>query len=389
MQLTSEPDKKTVFDNHHVSIIEINFILLYNIKTMNLNKSKNNRLTPILIIFCVVYFILSVRPMKNEINFTPEWTVDISRIHTNIEDGQELIPYKLSQNLGYFTEDGKVYSSVSFPFKSSISKNFYTLYGSGNTDTTVYSVNNEKLFDIKKPGFPFFSDDRIFIMQPGGNSFCKYTKDGNFEWEYENYSPITAFAAEENGTVVGYADGTIVSFDKNGKIDQEFFPGGSKYGMILGAGISADGKKIACVSGQDKQRFVVAEKSSSHSKIIYHEYLENELTRQTLVKFSRDSNTVYFNYADGLGIVDLRKCKNSKKIKIQGKISQIEFLDDEKLVFVLSKNGNTHTVTVLEDYFYKLASFSFQAESSFIQTKSNSLYVGSNNKISRILINRK
>lgn len=354
---------------------------------MNFNKKKRNYLIPALSIFCILYIIFSMRPAGTEIHFTPEWTEDIN--HSRKADaGEELIPFKLSNKIGYFTAEGKIDSLTTCPFKAAISDKWYSPYLQDNFQTDFYFADGTKAGTIEEPGFPYFDEDRIFMMQPGGTSFAKLDETGKRLWSYENYSPITAFSSSDNGTVAGYADGTIVSFDSDGKVSQKFSPGGSDIEVILGTAISNDGKIIACLSGQNKQRFVVAEKNAGHSRIIFHEYLENQITRQTLVKFSNNSNYVYYDCKDGLGIVNLWNSK-SKKIPIKGKITQIEFTDDGELAFILSKDKNTYTISVLEDYTHMMASFSFEGECSFIQTRKNSLFVGRNNKISRISITRK
>lgn len=354
---------------------------------MNLNKKKKNSLIPIASVFCIVYIILSVKPMGTEIHFTPEWTQDISNVQEN-SDGKDLIPFRLSQNIGYFSEDGKIFSSITFPFKSTISDKWYATFGANNTDAEFFFADGTKAGNIKEAGFPFFDEDRIYVMLPGGTSFIKCTPEGQRQWIYERYSPITAFSSSRSGTVAGYADGTIISFLPDGTIDQKFTPGGSNSGVILGAGISTDGNKIACVSGQDQQRFIVAEKNEGHSRVIFHEYLENSILRQTMVKFSRNSDFVYFNGKDFLGIVNL-KAAESRKIPIKGRISQIEFSDNNELVYILSRDGKKYTVTVLESFVYPMASFSFEGDSSFIQTRGDALFVGRNSKISKISISRK
>ena len=354
---------------------------------MNFNKKKRNYLIPSVAIFCILYIISAMRPNGTEIHFTPEWTEDIHHIQ-KAAPGDKRIPFRLSNNIGYFTEEGKIDSCIEFPFKAAISAKWYCTYLQNNTNTEFFLPDGTKAGEIPETGFPFIDDERIYVMLPGGTSFSKLDAEGKRQWVFENYSPITAFSSSKGGTVAGYADGSIISFDREGKISQKFNPGGSDIEVILGADISEDGNMIACVSGQNNQRFVVAERNSGHSRIIFHEYLGNQLNRQTLVKFTRNSDFVYYNFKGGLGIVNLFNSA-TKKIPISGKILQIEFSDDDKLVFVLSRDNSVFTVTVLEKNTHQMASFNFKGESSFIQTKGNSLFIGRDNKISRISITRK
>ena len=123
---------------------------------MNFNKKKKNLLVPIAVIFCVLYIIFSVQPMGHEIHFTPEWTEDISHIQENSNNTKK-IPFKLSQNIGYFTPDGKIVSSITFPFKSTISEKWYATFGVSGTKTDFFSRTELWQEQSTKPDFPFLT----------------------------------------------------------------------------------------------------------------------------------------------------------------------------------------------------------------------------------------
>ncbi len=385
-------------------------------------KSKKNLFIAIGI-FCFLYIVLALRPLSTELHFSPQWTQSIfkaekegspvnfyaeneisaaSKNEINVEENQSenqsenqtdrekdiFIPFKLGQNLGYFSPDGKIYSRIAYPFKAAVSENFYCTYGSSNSKTPFFSPDGKFLGNIEEFGFPFFDKDKIFVFLPGGNSFALCGSDGKKIWTYESYAPITAFASSENGIAAGFSDGRIVSLSMDGKIDQNFAPGGSESEVILGCAISNDGKKLATVSGHKRQRFSVAENSKGHSRIIFHEFVPNETKHQVLVKFNEDQNLVYYGYKNGIGIVDLKKLK-SRHIEIPGNIVQIEKSSVENMLFVLSRENSTYTVSAIESPYNKAAQFSFEASCAFIQTRGNELFVGRNDKISLMSISRK
>ena len=350
-------------------------------------KAKQRTLILSIAAFCFLYIIFSLKPLGAELHLTPEWTVDMTRI-SSVEDEAERIPFRLGQNMGYFTPDGRVASCMTFPFKSAISEMWYASYGSSNHTTDFFNFRGEKAGTINENGFPFFDEERIFVFLPGGTSFVQCTTAGERSWIYESYAPITAFASSDGGTVAGFADGKLVSFDLEGKVNHDFLPGGSEVGVILGADISSDGNRVACVSGQRPQRFVVAEKSVSHSKIIFYEKLEEDLTNQVKVKFSRDDNAVYYNYKGGLGIVDLVHSK-SYHVPLKGTITQIEESSTAPFMYVLSRDKNKYTVTILEPFDHVAAQFSFEGHNAFIQVRGEALFVGRDNKISRLTVSRR
>ncbi len=110
---------------------------------MNFNKKKRNYLIPSISIFCVLYIFLSTRPCGSEIHFSPEWTKDVHHTSGTPKDA-ELIPYKLNKRIGYFTEDGNIFSSISYPFKSAISDKWYCIYSRNNSKADFYFADGTK-----------------------------------------------------------------------------------------------------------------------------------------------------------------------------------------------------------------------------------------------------
>ena len=326
--------------------------------------------------------------LKTELHLTPEWTVDISSTVESSTQGKDILAYRLGQNIGYFTSDGKIISHIPYPVKATISDSRYSTFGFDSQSADFYTPDGTLSGTISEKGFPFFQDDRMFVFLPGGTSFAALDSSGKRIYTYDYYAPITAFDSCESACVAGYADGMIISLLADGTVSQKFAPGGSDIEVILGAAISPDGNMIACVSGQNQQRFLVSKKSdgTTGGKITYHEYLSKNFNTQTLVQFSKKGDYVFFNYNGGLGIVDLVKNKNSK-VPLEGQIIQIQESGD--LLFILSKNQGKYTLTGIELMDHPILQFSFDAECAFIRTLDNALFIGRDNKISRLTISRK
>lgn len=354
-------------------------------------KKKRNVLVPLCISLSIAYIILAARPLEQELQFLPQWTIDATKLTIKKDSGDaaekfsQAIPFKLGQTLGYFTADGDILNIVTFPYKAALSERNYALYGTNDKKITFFTPDGKKAGEISRTGFPFFMGESQYLFLPGGSSFARLSENGNMQWSYENYAPITAFSSSPAGCVAGYSDGSIISFTNDGKIDQTFTPGGSEHPVILGAAISASGEYIACISGQNGQRFIIAKKSGNHTEIIHHEYMDKETTRQKLVKFSKDESTVYYDSADGLGIADVKTGK-SKKLRISGHILSIQESSTTNIVFVLSKDNSLYTVLIVEPFATAAGSFSFEANTACIAVKDDALFVGRNNEISKLHI---
>lgn len=337
------------------------------------------------IIFCILYIFLAIKPLGREYQFNPKWKIDVTNptISENTEE-KKLLYFKLGQTLGYFTEDGKTVNFATFPQKASISEYAYTYYNVNNSAAKVYNPNGSEKTTLPASGFPMIDENRFFVFLPGGSAFEMLNEDGSLKWEYSGTVPITAFDSSKTSVVAGFADGNICQFDTKGNLLQRFAPGGSEIPVVLGVAVSSDGKYIAAVCGQNKQRFILAKKESQQTKIVAHEFLDSKSTRQMLVKFSKDNSTVFFNSGDKLGIVDIETGK-IKHLKISGQA--ISFQETDDCAFVLTKNEKQYAVYAIEPFATLIGTFSFNADSAFIQTYKNMLFVGKNSTISCIEIN--
>lgn len=228
-------------------------------------------------------------------------------------------------------------------------------------------------------------EDRIFVFLPGGSSFVKCKEDGSKDWEYDSTCPITAFYSAKNALVAGYADGTIVHFTNEGDIIQNFQPGGSDYPVILAAALSNDGSYIASVSGQNRQRFVLAKKEGAQTKIVFHEYFPTNTKVQQIVKFSNDDRLCFYTCKNSAGIVDIKK-KKSTHIPING--SAISLKESKDCFFLLTKKQKEYSVYIIEKFTSFTGCFQFQADAAFIETDEENLYIGKNSTISKIKISK-
>lgn len=354
-------------------------------------KNKKSKLSILLIVLLVLYIILAFTPLSTELQLTPEWTFDITEQSATSTSSLNVLPFRLGQNAGYFTHDGKIAFIKNFDYKTTISSSYMIPYSKTSKEFEVYNTKGEVAATISRGGFPYIAGDKIFVMLPGGSGFDYVDLAGNSLTRHFHTSPITAFNSGKNLTIAGYSDGKLCTFDKNMVEQYTLTPGGSDTEVILGANVSPEGNYFACVSGQNNQRFVLYKNEANHAKIVYHRYLKKSIVHQTLVYFSNDESTVYYNDATGVGIVNIEKSRYSH-IDIPGTILNIQESPVAESVYILSKkrerSHNIYTITILENKSHKTSSFSFEAESAFILTDENSLFIGKDSKISKLVISK-
>lgn len=377
------------------------FMLYYKSMTM---KKKILSFVSFSLLFIIIYVCLAVLPMGQELQISPNWTINLNSNLSLLEkDSSEVfllknpeiansentknIPFKLGQNFGYFTEDGKILSFQTFPFKATISQDLFATFSSNSQKHTIYKADGTEVCKIQSPGFPFVQDDRIYVFAPGGSTVSSFKDNGDLNWRYEAYAPIVSFRSSENAVVIGYVDGNIRHFYKDEKTPTTFFPGGSNYPVILGNDVSCSGELVACVSGIDKQRFVLYRILDGQSKVIYHEYLQSNKTEQVFVNFVDflpDSQAiVFYQHGNGLGIFSMEDMK-SHNIDIKGKIISVAMLPEKRSIFLLSKiSENEYALGFVNNHYKLVGLVKFQAKNAFLVGHEDSLYIGKDDSISR------
>ncbi len=350
---------------------------------MKINK-KSIQLIGFLFLFSIVYLLVAIEPARSTLQFIPQWTIDIENGGTGLTSSQDF-PYKLGAYMGYFTSEGSIGSLQLAGEKGSISNYYAASYAANASQTTFFNPKGEQSGVLAEAGFPFFDEDRIFLFYPTGNTFSHHSSTGQKKWAYENYVPITSFFSNENGVVAGYADGEVVVFNLEGDILQEFFPGGSEYEIIFGASLSSSGKYVACLSGLDKQRIVIADIVGNTSKIMFHTYVENAVSNQTLVYFSENEKYVFVNVKDSLVAINI-DTKKEHTIPIDGKVITIKEIYDGEYYFVLSKYRNENTIHVFNTHLHRVGQFSFGDSNAFLDSDNENVYIGNGTTISKVFV---
>lgn len=342
--------------------------------------------------FLLLYTFLAVRPLSKELQLTPQWTISILQTPTERRESTEsLLPFRLGQNMGYFTQDGQIALLESFPFQSTISGTYRTAYAPDSSRIPVHSIDSQKDepdFYLEGAGFPYFSEDRMYILSPGGYGLSQHSREAGQLWQFEHSSPITTLSSSPAGTAVGYADGIVFIFSDTGELLQTFEPGGSSHSIILGTALSDSGSQLACVSGIDQQRFVLTQQRNGVNKVVFHTYLEGNQREPVLVQFSDDESTVFYAFKNGVGIVDCNTF-SSTTIPLDGRLLAIQECPANKVVCLLTKDGGRYNIYLIEGTGTLIGSFGFEASSSFITIKDGNLYIGRDTSISKIDLNRK
>lgn len=332
------------------------------------------------VIFLILYLVLAAKPLTKENQYIPEWKIKISE--PQAESDAEIFSFKLGKEIGYFSADGKIIHRQKIDQKSSISDFYYAPYTTSSASITLYTSEGNEQCKIEKAGFPYLSEDRIYMMAPGGTSFSVHNQTGLELWSIESVMTLTAFSSGKKYTAAGYLDGKIKVFNnEDGTEIKSFEPGGSDFPIILGLDVSEDGRYAATVCGQDRQRFVVAKIDEIQPKVIYHEYISEQAPKRCLVKICPENGCVYYNTKNRIGIYNIAE-NTQTFLPTSDRILDLQ--TDGTLVFLLGKSDDGFTIYIIEKNNVLAGTFQFKADSSFIRASKGKLYVGRDDSISCI-----
>lgn len=347
------------------------------------------------VVFLVIYMFVAAIPMGYDISFAPMWTKDLGAATEKLRNDPEAKPDKavfskpgveafiLGNRFGYFTPKGDILSCAETEERVTASPQAWAVYPQNARDTRVFLPDGTAKMTIAESGYVHLDGKRTYLFLPGGDSVSQYSDSGKPLWTREHTAPITAFNSSPAGAIIGYADGKLSCIRPDGSEAFSFYPGGSNFQIIQGAALSEDGTLAACVSGIDKQRFILISIKGDQYKIIYHIWLQGNLRRQVFVDFEKNSHFAFFESAQGLGIVNCKK-RTAGFFPVEGQVFATGDCPGESLFVVLSGSGQNYTLSAVERPDHLIASAHFRADNAFLIQRESAIYLGTDNRISRI-----
>ncbi|HHU35917.1 MAG TPA: hypothetical protein GXZ47_01675 [Treponema sp.] len=343
-------------------------------------------------LFLLVYLFLAAVPIGPDFYFEPSWILtlpDESLPHDEQTEPQifpeNAEPFVLGDTFGFFSPNGTVLYTQKTEDRIAISKHGWATYPYDAHKTTLHFTDTTPEYTLCEPGYVHLDDGHIYLFHPGGNRVSRHLPNGDRLWIREHTAPITAFNCSAAGTVIGYADGNLTAIAPDGSELFTFWPGGSDQQIILGVSISEDGSHIACISGINQQRFIVASRMSNQYRILYHTYLKGNLRRQAYINFEKSGRYAFFETHNGLGIFD-SKTKESRIIPLSGRVLSTGDYPGDSLFVVLTQNGEDYTLSAIEQPDHLVATANFSGKNAFLVQRSNVVYLGINDHITRINI---
>ena len=338
-------------------------------------------------VVCLVYLFVAPKPILPELTLNIQWILDLSQpVPDQIQSSDtvtEGIPFVLGTQFGYISANGHLLANRSLQKNQmvSITPSLLSIYTTNPDSVTITNQQNKKEILINNPGgYPLLFGDSSFIIGKDQDSISAIKDDGSVQWKYFFPSPITAIDYKAKKLLIGTLDGSIYVLGPEGDTLFTFQPGGSRLSVIVGAALSSDGNKIALISGIDKQRFILLEKSSQTYKVLDHYFLNSDFRRPVLIKFIQDNQYILFEGENSFFAFDSVKQK-MHVISLEAPLIAIEELKKDQTLFILAGGDTKKQLIVFKLPDRKLVTSSFTARDSFLVPVDNQILLGSDTVI--------
>ena len=310
-------------------------------------KGKKIKVLVIFLLFAI-YFFIAARPVPLETVLTFAWvnSLEMENFYSAAAalPGQ-LFPFTLGNRFGYISSQGQFIINRTKTGNIYLGENFWTEYEDQPSNIEIKNLYDEPIINIENTrGYPILLDNRVFILGSEQNELSEIDSNGRVLWTYEYGAPITCIDAAAGLVLTGSLDGIIEILDSYGKRIFYFEPGGSRYGIILGCAISANGTRLAVICGIDQQRFLFLERSGNTGgeyRTVHHEFLETGFRRPVHVSFIDEDRRVIFERAGGFSCFNI-KSRRGFFIPLSGNIAAIDKSGDQGLFFLVTSDSRRH-----------------------------------------------
>jgi hypothetical protein len=357
----------------------------------------------------VIYIFIAPRSIPVETVLAPRWITSlesnypINFSNTSADDNNLLLPFTLGDRFGYLADGGKFSINQIMDGYVSMSENLWAEYEALPSSIKIMDPHNEEIFVIDDPkGYPFFLDNRVFIVGSEQNSITALSQTGEKLWTHDFPAPLTCVDAAGGFLLAGTLDGVVELLDFKGSlVFTPFEPGGSRFSVILGCAISQDASRLAIISGVEQQRFLLLERSGTERsrtessrtegsktegnrtegsndtyKVVHHEFLSDGFRRPVFIRFIDDDAQIIFEREEGLGIFTISS-RTSTKVKLEGEITALDDSGENGFLFLITSQGqNEKRFIAIRHPGLIVNETPFKSKSAFLARKRDRIYLG-------------
>jgi len=313
----------------------------------------------IIFLLFIAYFLIAARPIPLETVLVPRWISSLTAGGTLSDDSSsetgfpvaiggavqtsgQLLPFTLGSRFGYVYPSGQFAINRVKTREIYLSEKMWAEYDAQPESLEIKNITEDTAINIENTrGYPVLLDNRVFIIGSEQNALSEIGEDGRLLWAYDFGAPLTCIDVAAGLVLTGSVDGIIEILNSGGERVFYFEPGGSRYAIIYGCALSADGTRIGIICGIDEQRFLLLERYGSADgeyKVVYHEFLGAGFRRPVRILFADEDRRIIYERAGGLGCYNIRS-RYGINIPLDGEIAAIDTSGDQGIFFLITSRS--------------------------------------------------
>lgn len=306
-----------------------------------MQKKKNpGRLLLITFLVLISYFFLFPFPLGRELHLKPVWTKELRAGNFNGKSENEPFTWlKTGEFFGYFNLAGDFYYVGRVFFDVALSNTGFVNFAK-ITENLVFIDNKGRfLFSFESYGYPVLSDqgERLFTVNTDLCGIRELNREGELLWQKEFATPITTLSIKEDYLLIGLLEGRFELLDREGLLEFEFTPTGSRIETILG--VAEMQGRLAVISGIDPQQLSVFEKKDQGFAPIFTRNLDTDFRREVIIAFSEDGRYLLLEGFNEVSVLDMNK-RSSYSLPTNGRLKHFSTAN-EILVTLSGVGGST------------------------------------------------
>lgn len=277
----------------------------------------------------VLYFILFPYETEKEFSLKPHLVHYLGEddINAGMDDtmnDKENYSFRVGDVFGYMDMNGEILYKEKVLYNVALSDHGFINYSSiQNENQSLVLMNTLGHFrqSYRLPGYPFFSDygRRLFIIKTDATGIREVTFEGDETWQAGFTSLITGFSSNNDNSFIGFLNGALKIFNKNGECTYNLTPPGSRLSVIYGTAISKNSKTMAALYGIDPQHLLFFRKSNvNYHKPVYIE-IKDTLRRPAFINFTYNDKYLLFESGQNLHTLDIESLK-TYALPVQGRL---------------------------------------------------------------------
>ena len=295
-------------------------------------RKKRRKISLLVLLF--LYILLAPEKENYALKILPAWSSDL-KIENNI-DKNTLIPFRLKKEFGYISSSGNI-SYINEIFYNVTQNNNYFINYSTITDNLIINRNDGSFVtNLKTDGFPFFIDERLFVVSANSKRVSEWNIDGNNLFTFENESELTSCDANKNIFIIGTVDGSVTVIDKEKKAEKLLKPELSRINAVYGIAVSDNSDFIAMITGIDPQYMIIMKKKNNKYNRFYTYQFADNLRYSRYISFFNNDRYLCFESSKIFYCFDFFS-KKLNKIDLSATITNIEYISSLNFFAVTTK----------------------------------------------------